>query len=68
MSAERVAVEKVWLNGGTYEWQGKHLDPLSPADGKSRRARTHSGNLTERWTKRMSRRRWSSVAVLTDEA
>lgn len=36
VSAERVAVEKVWLNGGTYEWQGKHLDPLSPADGKSK--------------------------------
>ena len=36
VSAERVAVEKVWLNGGTYEWQDKHLDPLSPADGKSK--------------------------------
>lgn len=36
VSAERVAVEKVWLNGGTYEWQGKHLDPVSPADGRSK--------------------------------
>ena len=36
VSAERVAVAKIWLNGGIYEWQGKHLEPLSPADGKSK--------------------------------
>lgn len=36
VSAERVSVEKVWLNGGIHEWQGKHLDPVSPADGRSK--------------------------------
>lgn len=35
VSAERVAVAKIWLNGGTDEWQGKHLDPRSPDEGKS---------------------------------
>lgn len=36
VSAERVDVRKIWLNGGIHEWQGKHLKPLSPADGKSK--------------------------------
>lgn len=36
VSAERVGVKKVWLDGGIHEWQGKHLDPPSPADGRSR--------------------------------
>ena len=34
VSAERVGVKKIWLNGGTDEWQGKHLAPRSPAEGK----------------------------------
>lgn len=36
VSAERVCVTRIWLNGGIHEWQGKHLEPLSPADGKSK--------------------------------
>lgn len=36
VSAERVGVKKVWLDGGIHEWQGEHLDPVSPADGRSK--------------------------------